>query len=83
LQIEKPTYNLTDPYPIVKHLLLSGPDIIVFKNEHWVLIWGIEKDIPKKGKANSVFLQETWRFNAAGKADLMHSFAEQPQPAKK
>jgi len=53
------------------------------KNEHWVLIWGREKDIPKKGKADSVFLQETWRFNAAGKADLMYSFAEQPQPPKK
>jgi hypothetical protein len=53
------------------------------KNEHWVLIWGIEKNIPKKGKADSVFLQETWRFNAAGKADLMYSFAEQPQPPKK
>jgi hypothetical protein len=53
------------------------------KNEHWVLIWGIEKDIPKKGKADSVLLQETWRFNAAGKADLMYSFAEQPNPPKK
>jgi hypothetical protein len=53
------------------------------KNEHWVLIWGIEKDIPKKGKADSVFFQETWRFNAAGKADLMYSFAQQPQLPKK
>jgi hypothetical protein len=47
------------------------------KNEHWVLLWGTEKDTPKKGKVDSVLLQETWRFNAAGKADLMYSFAEQ------
>jgi len=47
------------------------------KNEHWVLLWGTEKDTPKKGKPDSVSLQETWRFNAAGKADLMYSFAEQ------
>jgi hypothetical protein len=47
------------------------------KNEHWVLLWGTEKDTPKKGKVDSILLQETWRFNAAGKADLMYSFAEQ------
>jgi hypothetical protein len=51
------------------------------KNEHWVLIWGMEKETPKKGKVDSVFLQETWRFNAAGKADLMYQFVQ--QPAKK
>lgn len=53
------------------------------KNEHWVLIWGMEKDTPKKGKVDSSILQETWRFNAAGKADLMYQFAEQPPLPKK
>lgn len=48
------------------------------KNEHWVLIWGMEKDTHKNGKIDSVYLQETWRFNTAGKADLMYQFAQQP-----
>jgi len=53
------------------------------KNEHWVLIWGMEKDTHKNGKTDSVFLQETWRFNAAGKADLLYQFAQQTAPPKK
>jgi hypothetical protein len=53
------------------------------KNEHWVLIWGMEKDTHKNGKTDSVELQETWRFNAAGKADLLYQFAEQPARAMK
>jgi hypothetical protein len=53
------------------------------KNEHWVLIWGMEKDTHKNGKTDSVALQETWRFNAAGKVDLLYQFAEQPQPPMK
>ena len=48
------------------------------KNEHWVLIWGMEKDTPKKGKADSVQLQETWRFDNNGKADLLYQFAQKP-----
>lgn len=54
------------------------------KNEHWVLIWGMEKDTPKKGKPDSFYLQETWRFNTAGKADLMYQFSQKPPaPMKK
>jgi len=48
------------------------------KNEHWVLIWGMEKDTHKNGKVDSVQLQETWRFDNNGKANLLYQFAEKP-----
>src|SRR5690348_779088 len=44
------------------------------KNEHWALIWGMEKDTDAKGKADSSYLQETWRFNNNGQADLMYQY---------
>lgn len=46
------------------------------KNENWALIWGKEVDKDKKGKADSFYLQETWRFNKAGKADLMFQYKQ-------
>ncbi|HEV2479438.1 MAG TPA: hypothetical protein VGS79_07230 [Puia sp.] len=46
------------------------------KNEHWVLVWGMEKDTHKNGKVDSVQLQETWRFDGNGKANLLYQFAE-------
>jgi len=48
------------------------------KNEHWALVWGKEKDTHKNGKADSVYLQETWLFDDAGKAKLLYQFAAQP-----
>ena len=44
------------------------------KNENWALIWGKEIDTDKKGKLDSFNLQETWRFNKAGQADLMYQY---------
>ena len=44
------------------------------KNESWALVWGKEIDTDKKGKVDSFYLQETWRFNKDGKADLMYQF---------
>jgi hypothetical protein len=35
--------------------------------ENWVRSWGIEKWSDKGGKADSVLLQENWRFNRDGK----------------
>ena len=46
------------------------------KNEHWALVWGMEKDTHKNGKVDSVYLQETWRFNKDGKADLLYQFSQ-------
>lgn len=52
------------------------------KNEHWACIWGMEKD-SNKGKVDSFYLQETWRFNKDGKADLMYQYREEAAPPKK
>ena len=35
--------------------------------ENWVRSWGIEKWSDKDGKADSVLLQENWRFNRDGR----------------
>ncbi|HEY8969576.1 MAG TPA: nuclear transport factor 2 family protein [Puia sp.] len=48
------------------------------KNEHWVLIWGQEKDTHKNGKVDSTMLQETWKFTPDGKASLLYQFAAAP-----
>ena len=55
------------------------------KNENWVCIWGTEVNTDKKGKTDSVHLQETWRFNKDGKIDLLyqHSRVAKPQKASK
>jgi hypothetical protein len=53
------------------------------KDEHWALIWGMEKDTNKKGKVDSFYLQETWRFNKAGKADMFYQFKAAATPPKK
>ncbi|HVZ97809.1 MAG TPA: hypothetical protein VG847_13095 [Chitinophagaceae bacterium] len=51
------------------------------RNEHWALIWGMEKD-SSKGKVDSFFLQETWRFNNDGKADMLYQFRHAAAPPK-
>ena len=53
------------------------------KNENWALIWGKEVDKDKKGKVDSFYLQETWRFNKDGKADLLYQFRAAGAPPKK
>ena len=55
----------------------------VDKNEHWALIWGKEVDTDKKGKVDSSYLQETWRFNNDGKDDLMFQYRQAATPPKK
>ena len=41
------------------------------RDEDWVTVWGSEVQTDMNGKVDSVSLQETWRFNKAGKVDLM------------
>ena len=53
------------------------------KNENWALIWGKEVDTDKKGKVDSFFLQETWRFNKDGKADLFFQYKAAATAPKK
>ncbi|HEY6063864.1 MAG TPA: hypothetical protein VIV35_09660 [Chitinophagaceae bacterium] len=53
------------------------------KNESWALVWGKEIDTDKAGKVDSFYLQETWRFNKDGKADLMYQFKAAGAPPAK
>lgn len=55
----------------------------VDKNENWALIWGKEVDTYKNGKKDSTHIQETWRFNKDGKADLFYQFKAAAAPPKK
>ncbi len=41
------------------------------KNENWVTAWGTEIQTSMEGKTDTLSLQETWRFNKAGKVDMM------------
>jgi hypothetical protein len=50
------------------------------KNEDWVCIWGTEVNTDKKGKTDSVHVQETWRFNKDGKIDLLNQHGRVAKP---
>jgi ketosteroid isomerase-like protein len=56
------------------------------KDENWVAIWGTEIQDNTNGKVDSVSIQETWRFNKAGKVDFMFQAIRKgilpPPPAK-
>lgn len=52
------------------------------KDQNWTLVWGKEIDTDKKGKVDSFYLQETWRFNKAGKVDLLYQFKAAAAPPK-
>ena len=56
------------------------------QDENWVAIWGTEIQTDMKGKVDTVSLQETWRFNKAGKVDFMFQAKRKgilpPAPAK-
>jgi hypothetical protein len=56
------------------------------KDEDWVCVWGVEMPTDMKGKRDTISLQETWRFNKAGKVDLMFQSLRQgmlpPPPTK-
>jgi hypothetical protein len=55
-------------------------------NENWVAVWGVEMPTDMNGKKDTVSLQETWRFNKAGKVDLMFQATRKgmlpPAPSK-
>jgi hypothetical protein len=53
------------------------------KNENWVSIWGTEISTDKKGKIDSVALQESWRFNKDGKVNLFIQHIRMLKPAGK
>jgi hypothetical protein len=41
------------------------------RNENWVLVWAHEIGTKADGKKDTVFVQETWRINKDGKADML------------
>jgi len=54
------------------------------KNENWVVAWFTEYRTNAAGKKDSVQLQETWRLNKDGKADLLYQYEQKnPAPPKK
>jgi hypothetical protein len=54
------------------------------KNENWVLAWFTEYRTDANGKKDSVELQETWRLNKDGRADLLYQYEQKhPAPPKK
>ncbi len=42
--------------------------------DEWACIWSTEKFTDKAGKTDSLVISETWRFNTAGKVDLMYQY---------
>ena len=55
----------------------------VDQNDHWVLIWGTETNTDKKGKVDSSYLFETWKFNNDGKVTTLYQYRASPYPPKK
>jgi hypothetical protein len=53
------------------------------KNENWVVAWFTEYRTDAKGKKDSVEMQETWRLNKDGRADLLYQYEQKNPPAKK
>jgi hypothetical protein len=41
------------------------------KKENWVLVWAKEINTKKDGTKDTAYVQETWRINKDGKADLL------------
>jgi len=48
------------------------------RNEDWVVVWGTEVHTDMNDKVDSMHLQETWRFNKAGKVDMLMQYQRMP-----
>ena len=55
----------------------------VDKNENFVCIWSTEYFTDKKGKKDSIQLQETWRFDKDGKVNWVLQYSSKPPKPKK
>lgn len=76
------------PYRTSLGTVVSSVDAVMAvkstdKNEKWALVWGKEVSTDKKGKSDSSYLQETWRFNKDGKTDLMFQYKQAGAAPKK
>lgn len=78
----KPYRNSLGTVTTSVHAIL--PVKSVDKNEDWVLAWFTQHSTDAKGKQDSVDLQETWRLNKDGKADLLYQYEQKfKAPPKK
>jgi len=48
--------------------------VVSDKNENWVLVWARAIDTKKDGTIDTSAVQETWRINKDGKADMLYQF---------
>jgi hypothetical protein len=54
----------------------------VDKNVNFVCIWATEYTTDKKGKKDSIDLQETWGFDKDGKVNLVYQYSKAMKPPK-
>jgi len=50
------------------------------KDETWVHVWGKEVDQMQGGKKDSVYFNESWRFNKEGKSILLRQYQSKNHP---
>lgn len=58
----------------------SGINKATGKDENWAAVWGKRLLTDTKGKTDSMWLHEAWRFNKEGKADALYQFAAKISP---
>lgn len=67
-------------------ILLETHSIVSLRHrdtkENWVCLWGKEIMTTIQGKKDSVELQESWRLDSTGKADLVYQYALTVKPPK-
>jgi hypothetical protein len=71
-----------DMFSAVKSTVHAITPLKSDKGEEWVGIWGTEVNTDKKGKTDSIHLQETWRFNKDGKIDVFYQYGRVAKPGK-
>jgi hypothetical protein len=50
------------------------------KQQVWVSIWGMSTEVQKNGIKDSIFLNESWMFNKAGKIVYMEQLSRKTHP---
>lgn len=58
----------------------SGMNKTTGKDENWAAVWGKRVFTDTKGKTDSMWLHEAWRFTKDGKADALYQFTAKISP---
>ncbi len=61
-------------------LSFTGLNKMTGQDENWAAVWGKRVLTDTKGKKDSMWLHEAWRFNKDGKADVLYQFAAKIGP---